>query len=204
MRPRMRRGMPTVRGGETEEDVSHEALVDELRCEERDDRQRDIRLLDLAEVEADRSVGNHHRQQLSVDVRLRFFRLGGAGRQGVTNRVGRADDPTRQDTAVGSPVGRIEDPTHVEVGIAGEDALVMPWVEFLVGLALILGVWRREAAALTGLLILVFIAAIHSAGKSREALLTEVRWVLVRDAAILLMGAQVLTATRKPTSPPLR
>ncbi len=80
----------------------------------------------------------------------------------------------------------------------------MPWVEFLVGLALILGVWRREAAALTGLLILVFIAAIHSAGKSREALLTEVRWVLVRDAAILLMGAQVLTATRKPTSPPLR
>ncbi len=100
-------------------------------------------------------------------------------------------------------------------------ALVMPWVEFLAGLALILGVWRREAAALTGLLLLVFIAAIgfnlarghavdcgcfdlHSAGKSREELLTDMRWVLVRDAAVLLMVAQVLSATRKPATPPLR
>jgi putative oxidoreductase len=93
-------------------------------------------------------------------------------------------------------------------------ALVMPWVEFLAGLALILGVWRREAAMVVGLLLLVFIAAIafnlarghavdcgcfdvHSAGKSREELLTEMRWVLVRDAAMLLMVAQVLIASRK-------
>ncbi len=97
-------------------------------------------------------------------------------------------------------------------------ALVMPWVEFLAGLALILGVWRREAAALTGLLLLVFIAAIgfnvarghavdcgcfdlHSAGRSREELLTDMRWVLVRDAAVLLMVAQVLIATRKTSEP---
>ena len=90
----------------------------------------------------------------------------------------------------------------------------MPWVEFLAGLALILGVWRREAAMVAGLLLLVFIAAIgfnlarghavdcgcfdvHSAGKSREELLTEMRWVLVRDAAMLLMVAQVLIASRK-------
>ncbi|HEY6148860.1 MAG TPA: MauE/DoxX family redox-associated membrane protein, partial [Thermoanaerobaculia bacterium] len=33
-------------------------------------------------------------------------------------------------------------------------ALVMPWVEILVGLALILGVWPREAAALAGFLLL--------------------------------------------------
>ena len=93
-------------------------------------------------------------------------------------------------------------------------ALVMPWVEFLAGLALILGVWRREAAMVVGLLLLVFIAAIafnlarghavdcgcfdvHSAGKSREELLTEMRWVLVRDAAMLLMVAQVFIASRK-------
>ena len=92
-------------------------------------------------------------------------------------------------------------------------ALVMPWVELLTGLALILGVWRREAAALAGLLLLVFIAAIganlargravdcgcfdvHSAGKSREELLTDMRWVLIRDTAMLLMVAQVLAAAR--------
>ena len=92
-------------------------------------------------------------------------------------------------------------------------ALVMPWVEILVGLALILGVWPREAAALAGLLLLVFIAAIgfnlvrghavdcgcfdvHSAGKSREELLNEMRWVLIRDAAMLLLVAQVLLARR--------
>ena len=100
-------------------------------------------------------------------------------------------------------------------------ALVMPWVELLVGLALILGVWPREAASLAGLLLLVFIAAIavnlargravdcgcfdvHSAGKSREELLIDMRWVLVRDTAMLLMVAQVLSATRKPAIPPLR
>ena len=92
-------------------------------------------------------------------------------------------------------------------------ALVMPWVEILVGLALILGVWPREAAALAGLLLLVFIAAIglnlvrghavdcgcfdvHSAGKSREELVSEMRWVLIRDAAMLLLVAQVLLARR--------
>jgi predicted anti-sigma-YlaC factor YlaD len=89
----------------------------------------------------------------------------------------------------------------------------MPWVELLAGLALILGVWPREAAALAGLLLLVFIAAIgfnlvrghavdcgcfdvHSAGKSREELLNEMRWVLIRDAAMLLLVAQVLLAPR--------
>lgn len=95
-------------------------------------------------------------------------------------------------------------------------ALVMPWVELLAGLALILGVWRREAAVLVGLLLLVFIAAIafdlarghavdcgcfdvHAAGKSREEQLSDMRWVLVRDAAMLLMVAQVLVASRKET-----
>jgi hypothetical protein len=93
-------------------------------------------------------------------------------------------------------------------------ALVMPWVEILVGLALILGVWPREAASLAGLLLLVFIAAIavnlargravdcgcfdvHAAGKSREELLADMRWVIIRDAAILLMVGQILVASRR-------
>ena len=92
-------------------------------------------------------------------------------------------------------------------------ALVMPWVELLAGLALILGAWPRESAALAGLLLLVFIGAIgfnlarghavdcgcfdlHSAGKSRQELLSDMRWVLIRDTAMLLMVAQVLAASR--------
>ena len=91
-------------------------------------------------------------------------------------------------------------------------ALVMPWVEILTGLALILGVWPREAAALAGLLLLMFLWAIgfnlarghavdcgcfdiHSAGKSRPELLNEMRWVLIRDTAMLLMVLQVLVAS---------
>ncbi len=94
----------------------------------------------------------------------------------------------------------------------------MPWVELLAGLALILGFWRREAAIVMGLLILVFLAAIgfnlarghavdcgcfdvHAAGKSREEQLADMRWVLVRDVGILLMVFQVLAASRiKPES----
>lgn len=93
-------------------------------------------------------------------------------------------------------------------------ALVMPWVELLAGLALILGVWCREAAIVAGLLIVVFLAAIgwnlarghavdcgcfdvHAAGRSREEQLADMRWVLVRDTAVLLMVAQVLVASRK-------
>ena len=100
-------------------------------------------------------------------------------------------------------------------------ALVMPWVEILTGLALILGVWRREAAIVAGLLIVVFLAAIgwnlarghavdcgcfdvHAAGKSREEQLADMRWVLVRDVGILLMVVQVLAASRRERNGSLR
>lgn len=100
-------------------------------------------------------------------------------------------------------------------------ALVMPWVEILAGLALILGLWRRETAIVVGLLVLVFITAIgfnlarghavdcgcfdvHAAGKSREEQLADMRWVLVRDIGILLMVVQVLAASRKERSGSVR
>ena len=100
-------------------------------------------------------------------------------------------------------------------------ALVMPWVEILAGLALILGLWRRETAIVVGLLVLVFITAIgfnlarghavdcgcfdvHAAGKSREEQLADMRWVLVRDLGILLMVVQVLAASRKERSRSVR
>jgi uncharacterized membrane protein YphA (DoxX/SURF4 family) len=40
--------------------------------------------------------------------------------------------------------------------------IVLPWVEVLVGIALVNGLWRREAAFLTGVMLVVFIAAVSS------------------------------------------
>ncbi|HEX9286991.1 MAG TPA: MauE/DoxX family redox-associated membrane protein [Thermoanaerobaculia bacterium] len=91
-------------------------------------------------------------------------------------------------------------------------ALVMPWIELLVGLALVLGVWKREAGLVAGALLVVFLVAIgwnlarghaidcgcfdvRSAGKSREELLTDMRWVLLRDVGLLILAAQILAAT---------
>lgn len=92
-------------------------------------------------------------------------------------------------------------------------ALVLPWVELFAGLGLILGVWKKEAAVVAAVLLLVFIVAIginlarghavdcgcfevRSAGKSREELLVEMKWVLLRDVGLLLLAAQVLAAER--------
>ncbi len=92
-------------------------------------------------------------------------------------------------------------------------ALVLPWVELLAGLTLILGVWKKEAAVVAAVLLLVFIVAIginlarghavdcgcfdvSSAGKSRDELLAEMKWVLLRDVGLLLLAGQVLIAER--------
>lgn len=42
-------------------------------------------------------------------------------------------------------------------------AVTLPWMELLMGLALIVGVWRREAAVLCAAMLVVFIAAVGSA-----------------------------------------
>jgi putative oxidoreductase len=41
-------------------------------------------------------------------------------------------------------------------------AVALPWVELIAGALLIAGVWRREAAAVTAVLLLVFVAAVTS------------------------------------------
>lgn len=92
-------------------------------------------------------------------------------------------------------------------------ALLLPWVELLAGLALFAGVWKRTAAGITGLLLLVFLVAlsvnlargnpvncgcfgVHAKDKSRAELLEEMRWTILRDVAILGMVGQVLAASR--------
>ena len=96
-------------------------------------------------------------------------------------------------------------------------AITLPWVELLAGLALILGVWKREAAALIGLMLLAFIAAVginlarghaidcgcfdvRDAGKTEAQRLADMRWVIARDAGMLLMVAQLFLATRPAES----
>jgi uncharacterized membrane protein YphA (DoxX/SURF4 family) len=41
-------------------------------------------------------------------------------------------------------------------------AVTLPWVELLAGLLLLAGIWRREAALVTALLLVVFLAAASS------------------------------------------
>jgi uncharacterized membrane protein YphA (DoxX/SURF4 family) len=41
-------------------------------------------------------------------------------------------------------------------------AVTLPWIELLAGLLLVLGVWRREAALVVALLLLVFVVAATS------------------------------------------
>jgi uncharacterized membrane protein YphA (DoxX/SURF4 family) len=91
-------------------------------------------------------------------------------------------------------------------------ALVMPWIELVVGILLILGAWRREAALVAALLLFVFLGAIgwnlarghaidcgcfdvRSAGKTPDQLLSDMKWVLLRDVGLLLLAGQVLLAT---------
>ena len=91
-------------------------------------------------------------------------------------------------------------------------AITLPWVELLAGLALILGIWKREAVALIGLMLLTFIAAVainlarghaidcgcfdvRDAGKTEAQRLIDMRWVIARDVGMLLMVAQLLRVT---------
>lgn len=96
-------------------------------------------------------------------------------------------------------------------------ALVMPWVEIVAGLALILGVWTRPARWIIGLMLVVFMVAISinlfrgnaidcgcfdtaSAGKSYDERIRDMWIVILRDAGMLLMIAQMWAAERRAMS----
>jgi len=98
-------------------------------------------------------------------------------------------------------------------GFVNLPALVLPWLELLCGVALVLGIWNRTAAALIGLLLLVFVAAItvnlargnaidcgcfdvRDAGKSVAERLHDMRMTVLRDAGMLVLVAQILFATK--------
>jgi uncharacterized membrane protein YphA (DoxX/SURF4 family) len=92
-------------------------------------------------------------------------------------------------------------------------ATALPWVEIAAGAALLLGFWKRAAAGIAGLLLLVFIAALsvnlargnpvncgcfslHAVEKPWAALLDDMRWTILRDVGMLLLVGQVLASSR--------
>lgn len=96
-------------------------------------------------------------------------------------------------------------------------ALTMPWVELLMGIALVCGIWRRTAAFLIGALLVVFIVAISfnlyrgnaidcgcfdvtAAGKSVQERIHDMWWVAVRDVGMLLLVVQGLFGASRAES----
>lgn len=92
-------------------------------------------------------------------------------------------------------------------------ALVMPWVELLAGLALILGVWVKPARWIVTLMLVTFMIAIainlgrdnaidcgcfdtSAANKTYEERIRDMWIVLIRDAGMLVMVAQLAWAER--------
>jgi putative oxidoreductase len=82
-------------------------------------------------------------------------------------------------------------------------AVTLPWIEIVAGLALICGVWRRESALLTGLMLTMFIIAVgwtlHQGIDIENcgcfSLSEEGRragWALILEDVLLLMGAALL------------
>jgi len=98
-------------------------------------------------------------------------------------------------------------------GLINFTSLVMPWVELLCGIALILGVWRRPALAITAAMLVVLIVAISInlargnaidcgcfnvslANRTVTERLGDMRLDILRDLGMLLMAAQVWFGTR--------
>ena len=92
-------------------------------------------------------------------------------------------------------------------------AVTLPWIELLAGLLLIVGIWRREAAAVVAVLLIVFIVAavgvlvrgidVDNCGCTSVAAATTapawppdwmrgVGWYLIARNLVLLAGALVL------------
>lgn len=108
----------------------------------------------------------------------------------------------------------------VPVAALNPMALVLPWLELLSGLALLAGAWARPAALWAGALLLTFVLALTvnlarhhpvdcgcfgaTTTKTESERLADMRWVLLRDLALLLLVVQVLAAGRgsRPTQSP--
>lgn len=93
-------------------------------------------------------------------------------------------------------------------------ALLLPWLELLCGIALCLGFWTRAAASWVAAMLLAFMVALginlarhlpvdcgcfDTAGsaKTDEEKLLDMKWLLLRDAGLLLLAIQIILAGRQ-------
>ena len=98
-------------------------------------------------------------------------------------------------------------------GLINISALTMPWVELVTGLCLILGLWVKPARWIIGAMLVVFMIAISinlargnaidcgcfdtsAANLTYDERIADMWWVLIRDAGMLLMLAQMAWAER--------
>lgn len=99
-------------------------------------------------------------------------------------------------------------------------ALWLPWIEIVIGTALILGLWRRASAGVLGLLLIVFIGALSwnlargrpvecgcfggsAVVRTERELLADMRLAIARDVVLLGLAAYLLIA-RTPGRDPAR
>ena len=97
-------------------------------------------------------------------------------------------------------------------------ALVLPWLELLTGAALFFGLWRREAAGMLGVLLLVFIGALSinlaqkhpvdcgcfgtsKVERTEAERLSDMKLAILRDVGLLALVAQILAAARAERDP---
>jgi uncharacterized membrane protein YphA (DoxX/SURF4 family) len=93
-------------------------------------------------------------------------------------------------------------------------ALVLPWLELIMGLALFFGVWRRAAAGIAALMLVVFMGALginlarrhpidcscfstSSVERTDDERLADMKLAILRDVGLLALAAQILAATRR-------
>ena len=93
-------------------------------------------------------------------------------------------------------------------------ALVLPWLEVVTGLALFLGLARRAAATIQGVLLVVFIGALSinlarrhpvdcgcfgasNVARTEAQRLRDMKLAIARDVGMLLLVGQILAATSR-------
>jgi len=93
-------------------------------------------------------------------------------------------------------------------------ALILPWLEVITGVGLFLGIARRSAARLLGILLIVFIVALGinlarkkpvdcgcfgtaKVQKTDAERLKDMKLVILRDVGLLLLAGQILYATKR-------
>ena len=93
-------------------------------------------------------------------------------------------------------------------------ALILPWLELVAGVALFLGIAKRTATRILGLLLLVFIVAFSinlargrpvdcgcfgtsKVQKTESQRLFDMKVAIARDVGLLILAAQILAAARE-------